>query len=118
MLVKEKMPAETQEFEAYICWMDTKKMQTGGKYQLRHTTNSVKCVVKEIKYKINISTLGKMEGVDALELNDIAKVVIKTAKPIFYDEYATNRGTGACILIDEGTNQTSGACMIIEGDLI
>lgn len=118
MLVKEKMPVETQEFEAYICWMDTKKIQTGGKYLLRHTTNSVKCIVKEIKYKINISTLEKIEGVDSLELNDIAKVVIKTAKPIFYDEYATNRGTGACILIDEGTNQTSGACMIIEGDLI
>ena len=118
MLVKEKFPVETQEFEAYICWMDTKKLQLNGKYLLRHTTNSVKCIIKEIKYKLNINTLERIENVESLELNDIAKVVIKTAKPIFCDEYETNRGTGACIIIDEGTNQTSGACMIMEGDLI
>ncbi len=118
MLVKEKFPVETQEFEAYVCWMDSKKLQSGGKYLLRHTTNSVKCIVKEIRYKININTLERIENQDSLELNDIAKIVIKTAKPIFYDEYATNRGTGACIIIDEGTNQTSGACMIIDGDLV
>jgi sulfate adenylyltransferase subunit 1 len=118
MLVKEKFPVEAQEFEAYVCWMDSKKLQSGGKYLLRHTTNSVKCIIKEIKYKINISTLERIENQDSLELNDIAKIVIKTAKPIFYDEYATNRGTGACIIIDEGTNQTSGACMIIDGDLV
>jgi len=118
MLVKEKFPVEAQEFEAYICWMDAKKLQLNGKYLLRHTTNSVKCIIKEIKYKLNINTLERIENIESLELNDIAKIVIKTAKPIFYDQYETNRGTGACIIIDEGTNQTSGACMIMEGDLI
>lgn len=118
MLVKDKDPELTQEFETYVCWMDTKKLTPGSKYFLQHTTNSVKCIVKEIKYKVNISTLERVEGVDHLELNDIARVVLKTAKPVFHDDYFTARETGSAILIDEGSHLTAGACMILEKELI
>jgi sulfate adenylyltransferase subunit 1 len=47
-------------------------------------------------------------------MNDIARVSLTLAQPIFPDPYALNRATGAFILIDESTNDTVGAGMIEE----
>jgi len=45
-------------------------------------------------------------------MNDIARVSLKLAQPIFADPYQRNRATGAFIIIDESTNNTVGAGMI------
>jgi sulfate adenylyltransferase subunit 1 len=45
-------------------------------------------------------------------LNDIVKVVIKTATPLPYDSFKDLQTNGSCILIDETSNATSAACMI------
>ncbi len=115
MIVQGDLPEETNEVEAFICWMDTKKFSGQTRFLLQHTTNLVKCSIKEIKYKININTLEKAEA-DSLELNDIARVLIKTAKPIFIDDYSKNRKTGSFILLDESSNMTSAACMIYKNE--
>jgi sulfate adenylyltransferase subunit 1 len=117
MIVKEPYPEITQEIEAYICWMDTRKWTKNSRFFLQHTTNIVKCVIKEIHYKLDINHLEKKSDVEFLDLNDIAKVSIKTAKPIFIDDYSLNRKTGSFILIDESTNMTSAACMFYKKDL-
>ena len=46
-------------------------------------------------------------------MNDIARISLRTTKPIFIDAYKTNRMTGSVILIDEGTNETVAAGMIL-----
>ena len=46
-------------------------------------------------------------------MNDIARVFLRTTKPLFTDSYRKNRATGSLILIDEATNETAGAGMII-----
>ena len=46
-------------------------------------------------------------------LNEIARISIKTSKPVFYDSYEENHITGSLIIIDEATNNTVGAGMII-----
>jgi sulfate adenylyltransferase subunit 1 len=114
----ENPPRLEQEITAYVCWMDTKPIKQGTKLLLRHTTSMTKCSLLEIEYKINTSTLEKISGSDTLELNDIARVKIKTAKPLVFDDYSINRPMGAFILVDEGTNNTSGAGMIYEKELI
>jgi len=48
-----------------------------------------------------------------VSLNEIAKITIKTSKPVFYDSYKDNHITGSMIIIDEATNNTVGAGMII-----
>ena len=70
-------------------------------------------MVKELKYKIDINTLHRIENVEKIEMNDIARLSIRTAKPMFYDSYKRNRQTGSIIIIDEQTNETIGAGMII-----
>ncbi len=69
--------------------------------------------MKEVRYKVDINTLHKIEDDRSIGLNDIGRIAIRTTKPLFYDSYRINRSTGSLILIDEFTNETVGAGMII-----
>jgi sulfate adenylyltransferase subunit 1 len=73
----------------------------------------VKGVLKEIQYKLDISTLQRVEHVDQLLMNEIARVKIRTAQPLNFDNYRKNRIMGSVILVDEGTNETVAAGMIV-----
>jgi len=105
-------PEVGQDIDLMICWLNEKKLRIGGKYAVKHTSNDVRCLVKEVKYKVNINNLHRIEDDLEVEMNDIARITIRTTKPLFYDVYAKNRSTGSLILIDEATNETVGAGMI------
>lgn len=113
MFVKsENQPMVTQDVEAIITWMDTIPLNLAGQYFLQHTTNRVRAVVKEIEYKININTSEKITDDSTVKLNDICRVRIRTAKPIFADDYSINRATGSAILVDSASNNTVAAVII------
>lgn len=84
----------------------------GRKYILRHTTNEVKAMVKSILYVYDMHTLKRDEQRSDLQVNDIARVDIQLAGPIFTDAYRKNKATGSFILIDEQSNQTLAVGMI------
>ncbi len=114
MIVPENnVPHESTTIEVMLCWMNQRPLQVNGKYAVKHTTRDVRCVVREVKYILNINTLEKQEEEKTVKLNDIACVVLQTTKPLFYDPYSVNRITGSLILIDESTNETMGAGMIL-----
>lgn len=114
MIVRENNQAEvTQDIEVMINWMNEKPLQLNGKYHVKHTSNDCRCVVKEIRYKVDINTLHRILDFEKVGLNDIARIKIRTTKPLLIDKYKTNRFTGSLILIDESTNETVGAGMII-----
>ncbi|MFT4640287.1 MAG: sulfate adenylyltransferase subunit 1 [Verrucomicrobiales bacterium] len=107
-------PEATQDIEAMICWFSSDApLSVRGKYVLRHTTNEVKAMVKEVKYKMNINNLHKIEDDLIFQLNDIGRISLRTSKPIAADPYQNNRATGSFVLIDEQTNQTVAAGMIL-----
>lgn len=107
-------PEVGQDIEAMICWFSDKKKLAGrAKYVLRHTTNEVKAIVQEVRYKVNINTLHKIEDDLEFGLNDIGRIKLRTSAPLFYDSYRRNRQTGSFILVDEFTNETVAAGMII-----
>jgi sulfate adenylyltransferase subunit 1 len=113
MIVKENnQPVSTQDIDVMLCWMNEKKLIPNGKYVLRHTSKEVRCMIKEIKYKINISTLEEIEGDKSIGLNELFRAQLKTTSPLFLDPYKQNRITGSLILIDETTNETVAAGMI------
>ncbi|MGB1247499.1 MAG: sulfate adenylyltransferase subunit CysN [Chitinophagales bacterium] len=114
MIVRENnMPEQEQDIECYVCWMDDKKpLQLRGKYAIKHTTQDVRCVVKEVMYKMDINNLSRNTDDKVIGLNDIGKIKIRTTSPLFFDSYRKNRATGSFVLIDEATNVTVGACMI------
>ncbi len=106
-------PKIEKDLEIMMCWMSEKPMQLGGKYALMHTTKDARCMIKDVQYKMNVNTLEQIEGDKNVEMNEIAKVSIKTTHPLFNDSYTKNRKTGALILIEEGTNNTVGVGMIV-----
>ena len=106
-------PAVCQEVELMICWLDNKSLNPTGKYILRHTSNEVRAKVKEVRYKVDVNTLHRNEEDLEIKMNDIARVKLRLAKPIFTDSYSKNRITGSVILIDEATNNTVASGMII-----
>lgn len=107
-------PEISQDVEVMLCWFDQEKpLQHRGKYTVFHTTNEVRCLIKDIRYKLDINTLHRNQEDKTLHMNDIGRVVLRTTKPLFFDAYRTNRITGSLILIDEATNNTVAAGMII-----
>ena len=114
MIVKENnIPQIEQDVDVMMCWMSEKPLQTGTKYYLKHTTKDVRCMVKEIKYKIDVNTLNRINDGKDLKMNEIARISLRTTKPLFFDSYRKNRQTGSLIIIDEGTNNTVGVGMIV-----
>jgi len=114
MIVRENnRPEVGQDIEVMLCWMNEKALQPGGKYAIRHTTNDARCIVKEIRYKVDVNTLHRILEFDNVGLNDIARVQLRITKPLLYDRYKINRNTGSVILINEATNETVAAGMII-----
>lgn len=115
MIVRENnVPHVEQDIDLMICWLHEKPLLVRGKYGIKHTSRDARCVIKDIKYKVNINTLHRDEEDLNIGLNDIARISIRTTQPLFYDSYRRNRNTGSVIIIDEATNETVGAGMIID----
>jgi bifunctional enzyme CysN/CysC len=105
-------PQPTQAFEATVCWMAERPLTAGRRYNLKHTTRTVRALVDEVLYRHDVNSLERHEHADTLGLNEIGRVRLRTTAPLFVDDYTTNRGTGSFILMDEASNDTVGAGMI------
>lgn len=103
-------PMISQQIEADLCWMDTKALDPSIMYLVQHNSKVSKCKVQEILHKVNINTLEKIDA-DAFNLNDIGRIILKTAEPLAFDSYQVNKLNGGAILIDPRTNLTVGALM-------
>lgn len=106
-------PMMEQDILLNVCWFRNSALQQGKKYIIRHATGKTLGIVKEIEYKIDINTREKIYDVEKLVMNDIARVRIRTAEPLIYDYYKSNRTMGSLIFVEEGTNDTVGAGMIV-----
>ena len=107
------LPESSQDVDAMLCWFNERPLQPGGKYAIKHTSRDARCVVKEVKYRMDISTLRKADGDPTIRMNDICRVHLRTTVPLHFDKYQRNRYTGSIILIDESTNETVAAGMIV-----
>lgn len=103
-------PIVSQSIEADLCWMDTKPLDTSIMYLLQHNSKLTKCKIRDILHKVNINNLEKIDT-DTFQLNDIGRIIIRTAEPLAFDLYQENKLNGGAILIDPRTNLTVGALM-------
>ena len=114
MIVRVKnQPEILQDIEMMVCWMGEKPLLSRGKYTIKHTTNEVRCIVKEVLYKVDINSLHRDTEDKSINCNDIARIAVRVTKPLFVDKYNINRTTGSLVIIDESTNNTVGSGMII-----
>ena len=110
---QDNQPRVSQDIDLMVCWFNEKPLQIRGKYALRHTSQELRCVVKDVNYKMNINTLHRIEEDKQIGMNDIGRIRIRTTQPIFCDPYTRNRVTGSVILVDEFTHETVAAGMIL-----
>jgi sulfate adenylyltransferase subunit 1 len=104
-------PQVSQLIEADLCWMDTRALDTTHTYFIQHNSKVTRCKIQETLYKVNINTLEKEQS-DDFKLNDIGRIIIKTADPLAFDHYEDNKANGGAIIIDSRTNVTVGAVML------
>ncbi len=105
-------PRVEQEFEALLCWMDTKPLLPGNKYLLQLASRTVRGAIREIEYRLDVNTLEQQPAPGQAGLNDVVKVTIRTATPLPFDAYNDLPAGGGAILIDETSYVTVGACML------
>ncbi|HYD10125.1 MAG TPA: GTP-binding protein, partial [Acidimicrobiales bacterium] len=105
-------PEATQDIDAMVCWLSETPMKPRGKYVIKHTTREAKALVSDLQYRLDVNTLHRDESVEALSLNEIGRLTMRTTQPLFVDEYRRNRATGSFVLIDEATFATVAAGMI------
>ena len=107
-------PHVTQDLDAMVCWMIDEPLRARQRLAVKHTTRTVRAMVKDLTYRLDVNTLHRDLDADELGLNDIGRVKLRTTQPLFVDDYARNRVTGRFILIDEATHTTVGAGMLTQ----
>lgn len=108
----DSQPVLDNEFDVLLCWMDSKPLSVGSKYLLQHNSRTVKAVVRDIAYRLDVNTLAHSDAPGSAALNDVVRATIKTSEPLAFDSYRKLRSNGGAILIDQTSLVTVGACMI------
>jgi bifunctional enzyme CysN/CysC len=105
-------PLVTRELEAMVCALWDTPLHPGGRYLLKHTTRTVRAVLDDLRYSVDVNTLHRNLDATQLNMNEVGRVHLRTSEPVFVDEYRANRDTGSFILIDETTYDTVAAGMV------
>jgi sulfate adenylyltransferase large subunit len=105
-------PVPAREIEAMVCWMSSAPMRPNARYLLKHTTRTVRAVVKELEYRVDVNTLDHLEAPE-LALNEIGRIHLRLSSPVMVDRYRRNRTVGSFILIDEASHDTVAAGMVV-----
>lgn len=101
----------TQDLEATVCWMNERPLTSGAKLLVRHHGKLVKAAVRDVLYKLDISSFASVSDDKTIKLNEIARIQLRTASPLVIDNFFSNRANGVFVLIDENTNETVGGCV-------
>jgi bifunctional enzyme CysN/CysC len=106
-------PTPSQDLDAMVAWMDsTAPLALRQIYTLKHTTRTVRAMVTDLRYRLDVHMLHRDTAATELGLNEIGRVTLRATAPVFADDYRRNRATGSFVLIDESTNQTVAAGML------
>jgi len=102
--------ATSQDLTATVCHLHDTPLTPGARVLLKHTTRTVKAIVKEIPSRLTLDDLSQHPEPGSLVANDIGRVVLRTAEALPVDAYADSRRTGSFLLIDpaDGSTLTAG----------
>lgn len=107
------VPSGVTEFEIMLCWLNGNTCKAGKRVILRHHTMETAGLIVKILFRLEITDRREDKSADVLNMNDLGKVTVKSASPLFIDAYCNNKVTGSLLLIDEVTGDTLAAGMIL-----
>ena len=106
------LPMIRRDFDARIVWMDGEPLDLTRPYLIKHTARTTRVRIHALQHRIDVNTLAEQPA-ETLRLNEIGRVHLKVAQPLFLDAYEEHRRTGSFILIDPLTNATVAAGMVV-----
>lgn len=106
-------PTVGRRFAADLIWMDDSPAKPGASVLLKAGTSTVSATILGVLDRLD-TALVERHPASSLDLNDIGRVRIETARPIAFDPHSENRQTGAFILIDRFSASTVAAGLIID----
>jgi len=99
-------PRVSDEFDATLCWLGDKPLRAGARVLVKHGARTVQALVTELRSRFDEQTLSSVDEPESLSLNDIGRVVLRSAEPLPIDDYADSRRTGAFLVIDPADGGT------------
>jgi sulfate adenylyltransferase subunit 1 len=99
-------PRVSDEFDATLCWLGDKPLRAGARVLVKHGARTVQALVTELRSRFDEQTLSSVDEPESLSLNDIGRVVVRTAEQLPIDDYADSRRTGAFLVIDPADGGT------------
>ncbi len=113
LLVHASAPATVlREFEAELCWLDSRALNPARRYLLKHGTRLTSAKIRAVHGRRDIHELQQVVDAGVLEMNDIGRVTLAVREALAADDYDSVRSGGAFILIDEATHQTAAAGLL------
>ena len=113
LIVRANAAPDTARFiDADVAWLGDAPLELKRTYALRHTTREVRARVERVVDRWNVHTQSRETAAESLAMNDIGRVTLTLAQPVFADRYNDNHATGSFVLIDDATNDTVAAGMV------
>jgi bifunctional enzyme CysN/CysC len=107
-------PSVVRRIGASLAWLDREPLEVGGRYLLKHATQTVRARIESLESRLELMTLKPDSSASSLAFNDLGATRIALSRPLIADRYADNRATGSFILLDEATNRTVAGGVICE----
>ncbi|MCL4184919.1 MAG: sulfate adenylyltransferase [Burkholderiaceae bacterium] len=111
----EAPPRLASAIDADLCWFDAEPLDLARGYLVKCGTGTVRARFERIDWQVDVRTLERGAGNGTLAMNDVARVRLRTQRPLAIDAYRDNRVTGAFIVIDETSHRTVAAGTIADG---
>jgi sulfate adenylyltransferase subunit 1 len=99
-------PRLTSELDATLCWLADKPLRPGARLLLKHGARTTPVIVGALGDRLDTETISYVDAAEQLNVNDIARVSLRTADLLPVDDYADIRATGSFLLIDPPTGNT------------
>ncbi len=113
----QKEPTLTDNFGANIFWMSKNDFGIDKKIIIRCSTQETGCKVKEIKRRINSSTLEIIEEeANILRNLEVGEVIIKTKKPIAVKTFNDVQELGRFVLVQDENICAGGIITAVNND--
>lgn len=104
-------PPASNHLELVVCWMGEQPVEAGATLLLAHGTRRLAARVERIDAAIDVETLDPYQT-SRLSTNDLGRITLTTAEPVYAEPYARREEAGRLLLIDPGTLVTVAAAMV------
>jgi sulfate adenylyltransferase subunit 1 len=105
-------PSPATEFSVTVTQLADKGLRAGMRALLRYGTATNRVIVSSIDHLLDIDPLAELDPPNALSLNDIAQVTLRTVEKVPVESFRPGGAVGSLLIIDPADGTTLAAGMV------